>query len=882
MDGNEKLLAAFQVECVEHLEGIRANLAKLEAHGVANAGSELDEAFRRAHSLKGASRITGAVAAEQVAHRLESLFSRVRGGGLQLDKEGLCVIQMALDAIEDDAACLGKDRTPPDPKQVLDELDRLTGSAPLQVKSVQPSSDLDLKLRAAFEEEHHEYLNGIRALVDNVEQHGSPPATVDLEEAFRCAHNLKGAARVANVKGVDDVAHQFERLLLQLRQGRVSFSGAVIEAIRRGVDTIQDCVAVPPRMSDSQLSDSVTILEQLTRSEAEEGPEAASSQSAGDRPSIAADARVAAPADALLLPVETVRLSAESLDRLLQSTGELLTESLKQNLVVQELGAMSRQVNGLESHWNALKKTTWSIRRLDATPEVNRVRQGLDLIEHQLHSLSRHVRSVRLLQQRSAWSLRLLGEQLQREVRRTRMVPVESAFQGFRKMVRDLARDEGKQIEFRISGFEVQADRMVLQAMKDPLMHILRNAVTHGIERPDERQAHGKPPAGLMLLRIESVGNRLTMTVEDDGRGIDLVKTAEIAARRRLISEEDMVTATIPELTRLLFQPGFSTARVVTELSGRGMGLSVVHEAVARLQGDVELRPREGCGTSLWLSVPLAMSTHRLLLVSCHGQTFAIPLYGIESLHRIKTKDLETVEGKPMVTLEGQLTSVALLAQLLGIETSDGGLDPDVLSLVVLRAGRKRLAVAVDALLAERDALIKKLGAPAESLNKFGGGMLLEDGTVALVLNPAEVIQAFRSSRQTPGFRLATADDDRQPPTILVVDDSFTTRTLETSILETHGYRVRVAVDGLEALVQLRSEKIDLVITDIQMPRLDGFGLLEEIKKDERLAHLPVIVVSSVDHREDQQRGLSLGADAYIVKRKFDHQDLLQTIEQIL
>lgn len=877
MDGNAKLMAAFQVECVEHLEGIRANLAKLEEHGVADAGSELDEAFRRAHSLKGASRIIGAAIAEQVAHRLESLFSRARGGGMRLDKEVGCAIEMALDAIEDSAACLAKSCTPPDPQPVLDELDRLADCAAAQATGPRSSSELDLKLRAAFEEEYQEYLNGIRSLVDKAEQHGGLPAAVDLEEAFRCAHNLKGAARVANVRGVDVLAQHLEGLLLQLRQGRLSFDGAVTEAIRSGLRAIEECTALPPRIADSQLSDLLMILKQLT--ESGESPDTGGTPPVGVNQSLGADAAVAASADALIMPVETVRLSAESLDRLLQSTGELLTESLKQDLVVKELNAMGRQIAGIQSHWNHLKKAMRSLRQLEATPEANQLWQGLDLMEHQLHSHTRHIRSLRLLGQRSAWSLRLLGEQLQRDVRQTRMVPAESVFQIFRKMVRDLARDEGKQIEFHISGFEVQADRMVLQAMKDPLMHILRNAVTHGIELPDEREAQGKQATGLVLLRIEALGNRLTIAVEDDGRGIDLAKTAEIAARRRLIPDKDVATATSAELTRLLFRPGFSTAPVVTELSGRGIGLSVVHEAVARLQGDVELRPREGCGTSLLLSVPLAVSTHRLLLVSCHGQTFAIPLYGIESLHRIRTGDLETVEGKPMVTLKGQLTSVAMLDQLLGV--SDSGLDTEMLSLVVLRSGRKRLAVVVDALLAERDALIKKLGAPVASLKKFAGGMLLEDGTVVLVLNPAELIEA-RSFHQTPTFHRAKPDDDKQTPTILVVDDSFTTRTLETSILETHGYRVRVAVDGIEALTLLRSEKVDLVITDIQMPRLDGFGLLEEIKKDQRLTHLPVIVVSSVDQREDQQRGLSLGADAYIVKRKFDHQDLLQTIEQIL
>jgi len=879
MDASEKLLAAFQIECVEHLEGIRTSLSKLEKHGAAHAGAELDEAFRRAHSLKGAARATGAAACERLAHRLEGLFSRVREGVLSFDKETLCAIHLALDAIEDSAACLANNRTPADSQQVLDELDRLNGSNPRRLEETRKAFSLDQKLRAAFKEEYQEYLQGIRSFLQQSEQHPGQAAALHLEEAFRCAHSLKGAARIADVRGVDVLAHWLERLFTVLREGRATVDEAMINGIQRVLKAIEDCVAVPPRIGDSQIHELLVMLGPLAGPETETGL-------AGDGPSFVANAPAVSPHDASanmpLTAVETVRLSAESLDRMLQSTGELLTESLKQELVVQELDAMGRQIAGLESQWKSLRKATGGIRQSVATSEVSRVRQGLDLIEHQLHSLSRHARSVRLLQQRSAWSLRLLGEQLQRDVRRTRMVPAESVFQVFRKMVRDLARDEEKKIEFRICGFDVHADRMVLQALKDPLMHILRNAVIHGIEPAEKRQSQGKPATGMVLLKIEAIGNRLNITVEDDGRGIDLVKIAEVATRRRLLPEAEVATATPLELTRLLFQPGFSTARVVTELSGRGIGLSVAHETVARLQGDVELRQRTGSGTVISLSVPLAIATHRLLLVSCLGQTFAIPLYGIESLHRIQVKDLESVEGKPMVVLEGQLTSLTTLSQLLDIGNSDPGFGSDTLSLVVLRSGRKRLAVVVDALLGERDALIKNLGAPTASLKQFSGGVLLEDGSVALVLNPTEAVQAFRPNRGTGAALRAKTADEEQPATILVVDDSFTTRTLETSILETHGYQVRVAVDGLEALTQLRSEKIDLVITDIQMPRLDGFGLLEEIKKDPRLAHIPVIIVSSVDHCEDQQRGLSLGADAYIVKRKFDHQDLLQTIQQIL
>jgi two-component system chemotaxis sensor kinase CheA len=450
-------------------------------------------------------------------------------------------------------------------------------------------------------------------------------------------------------------------------------------------------------------------------------------------------------------------------------------------------------------------------------------------------------------------------------------------------MVRDLARDEGKQVELEMIGLDVLADRMVLQILKDPLMHILRNAVTHGIERPEQRVAGGKGQAGRIALRLDALGNRLRILVEDDGGGIDTAEVVELAVRRGLITAAEAAERSADELVRLVFHPGFSTSKTVSELSGRGIGLSVAYEAVTRLQGEVHIRPGPGIGAAIEISVPLSISTHRLLLVACGTQEFAIPLHAVQRLLRIKATEIETVEGKPVVHLERDLAPLVSLARLLGTPDADSPLESDHLHIVVLHAGSRRLAVVVDACLGEHDCLIRELHGPAGAISRFAGGILLEDGRVALVVHPAELIADFKPSQRIPAAAVSR-QAERRRPIVLVVDDSFTTRTLEKTLLESHGYEVRIAVDGAEALAQLKADQhgIDLVISDVQMPCLDGFGLLTEIKRDPRLSALPVILVTSLDRQEDQERGLSLGADAYIVKRKFDHEDLLNTIRQIL
>jgi two-component system chemotaxis sensor kinase CheA len=312
------------------------------------------------------------------------------------------------------------------------------------------------------------------------------------------------------------------------------------------------------------------------------------------------------------------------------------------------------------------------------------------------------------------------------------------------------------------------------------------------------------------------------------------------------------------------------------------MGLSVVYETVHRLQGDVNLKPKAGPGASFLLSVPLSVSTSHLLLLSAVGQTFGIPTHGIERLYRIPLERVETVGGKPVVNLEGQPVPLYGLAQLLQIGDASPALRGDMLPVMVLKSGARRFALWVDEFLAERDALIQELGMPCPATGNISGGALLREGTVFVVLNPAGLVASCAGTSPAPVPRITQAPFQTIAPGILVVDDSITSRSLERSILEAHGYRVRVAVDGLEALDLLRAEKADLIITDIQMPRLDGFGLVEALKADPGLKGIPVIIVSSLEQPEDQERGLLLGADAYVVKRKFDQTELLDAIRQMI
>ena len=840
MDINAKVLAAFQAEHKEQIEAIRAIVDR----GADGGAGAFDEALRLAHTMKAGARVCGLEGLQELAHRLETLFAQIRDHKTALDGEAAAAIKFALDVIEDSMVSVGAGNRPADPAAALRGIDRAlnAGSAGAPKRSLREGTRQ--RVLAAFQSEQREHLAGIRAILAKAADGGGGLGELDIDELLRLAHTLKGGARISGLPTIETLSHQLESVFVRIKSGSLQLDSMVTEVVALAINSIEDWMAsLAANETPAEPAGAVEALGRLL------GRESSAGAAQSPTPEAARTAVSPAPVGQQF---DTVRLSAEHLDRLLHSSGQIITESLRQDRVSRALAELSVNIDEIDREWESVREVSAAhLHRLSATPEFTRVLHYLEFVERQTRIISKQARQLRATQQRSSRSVRVLGQELQENVRKARMVPAEGVFGVFRKMVRDMAKDENKSVEFRISGLDVQADRMVLQALKDPVMHMLRNSIAHGMERPDERKRAGKAECGSVTLQVEAVGNRLTILVDDDGRGLDLTRVGEVAVRKGLLSQVDADARSAEDLAGFIFQPGFSTAKTITDLSGRGMGLSVVYEAVSRLQGEVRVAPKAGPGSRMVISVPLSISTHRLLLVSSHGQTFAIPSLGIQRLIRIKLTDIETVEGK-------------------------------LLQVMILKSGNRRLAVAVDTFVTEREAIIKNLDGPLSGISILAGGIVLEDGSVSLVLNTGELIDSFKPIYAPPTTRVGEVKAEKKASTVLVVDDSFTARTLEKSILEVHGYNVVVAIDGLEGLSKLRSEEIDLVISDIQMPRMDGLVMLQEMKRDERFARLPVILVTSMNHIDDQERGLALGADAYLVKQRFDHQTLLETIKQLL
>jgi two-component system chemotaxis sensor kinase CheA len=475
-----------------------------------------------------------------------------------------------------------------------------------------------------------------------------------------------------------------------------------------------------------------------------------------------------------------------------------------------------------------------------------------------------------------------LHERLQAEVLRLRTSPVSSVVDALPRMVRDLAREAEKEVDLTITGTELELDRRVLERLKDPLIHLVRNAVDHGIEMPDIRERLKKPRRGRIAISFSPADNhRIEVSIQDDGAGVRLDDVRAAATRTRILSAEEAEGLDGRAAEELLFHSGFSTSPVVTRVSGHGLGLSIVRERVESIGGMLHLETIPEAGTTLRMLLPATIATFSGLLVRSGGQHFLFPLEAVNHVLRVPRTEIGSVEGRITIQREGQFLRAATLHSLLQLPPVEQPSEPERLPCVVLSMGEERLGVLVDDVLGERELLAKELEPPLARVPHVAGAGVLGTGKLVLILRPADLLRSASSTRPTPLKPAASARPQRQP-IVLVVDDSITTRMMEKNLLESAGYTVHTAVDGMEAWTYLKSETCDLVVSDVDMPRMDGFELTTRIRGDAALRDLPVILVTAMESREHRERGVLAGANAYVIKSNFEESNLLEIIHRLL
>lgn len=541
---------------------------------------------------------------------------------------------------------------------------------------------------------------------------------------------------------------------------------------------------------------------------------------------------------------ESLRVEINKLDRLMNLSGELTVSKVRLNELVKNITRKSESSGADEALAGLVK-------------ELNKVDESISSV----------------------------SSNIQDEVMKVRMVPVSYLFNLFPRAMRDLANKAGKDINIEIKGEDTHLDKTIIDEMKDPLMHILRNAVDHGIETAEERKRKGKPEAGSVVMGAYQVGSQVVIEVSDDGKGVDTEKVKERAVENKLISKDKVGSLADEQVFQVLFTPGFSTKDEVTETSGRGVGLDVVAERLAKLKGTIEIESVRDVGTKLVMKMPLTLAITECLITTAGNDKFAIPIDAVVETIRIHLDDIKTVETREAITVRGQILPLVRLNDIFNLPVK-GIMEKKYFSVVVVQAVEKRLAILVDELKGRQDIVSKPLGDPLKSVKYISGGTILGDGTIILILDVPSIINSFEGGtvirRQVISPLKTVTTAKKRKKTILLAEDAISTAMLEKNILESSGFSVVIARDGQEAIEKSSQEKFDLVITDILMPRMDGFELTERLRKDKLYKDIPIIIVTTRESDADKRRGLDAGADAYILKSEFTSEGLLNTIERLI
>lgn len=760
-------------------------------------------------------------------------------------------------------------------------------------------------LIAIFKAETEEHLtkldNGLVALEkqpDNLELIGG---------LNRVVHTLKGAARVFGFFEIQDIAHRIEDIFEEVAGKKIVFTSFIAERIFKGIDAIRAILEtiVQEKVVDVDISDLCRELEgcisiaheaQGTITQGEQRREYKRREGVvafGEKTTQAKEHEEEKKQDKVVDRIgeteaphlstqteEYIRVPLSRLDKLMYLVGEVSIGKMKTSAIIAEakrLSKLSKQMQKSISCLNEVIKREFS--------SINgEVIKSLSQCDAQMGKLKEY--ALKLFDHISMESFQLgpVIDEMQTMIKEIKMIPLSTIFEGFPRMVRDIASRQGKEVNLVISGEETQLDKKVLDGIKSSLVHILRNCIDHGIEEPDVRGTLGKQRYGTIKVSAFHEADNVVIAIEDDGRGLDIAQIKQTALRKRLVSSFELEGMTDQEVLNLIFMNGFSTSPLVTDVSGRGMGLDIVRRDITNLKGQVILDAQKDKGTKFTLVLPLTIAIIQVFFVKVQDMLFSLPMLSITECVKVNMDEVSTIEGRMAVQIHEQIIPLVRLDEVLGLpppRDEERKAKKEMLAVIVASLDR-RVGFTVDEIVGEEEAFIKSLGKHLGKVKNVSGAIIMPTGEVVVVLDAADLITHSALGISPAPRKKPASEVKRKERRILVVEDAFSTRELEKSILETHGYFVDTAVDGLDALDRMTSTKYDLIVSDIEMPRMDGFELCETLKKNEEYKDVPFVIVTSLQKEEDKRRGIEIGAAAYIVKSAFEQMNLLDTIERLM
>ncbi len=775
------------------------------------------------------------------------------------------------------------------------------------------------RLRATFRVEADENLRLLSAGLIELEKTSEPERRAELVEViFRQAHSLKGAARSVNLTDVESICQPLESVLAMLKRQALPLSPALFDLLLQTVDSLTQRIAGMGQAGTAEDRAQVRALNRrlaeaargITPTQAQDQAPAAPEAQKAEEVTAADPAPDTAPLPASPAPpdetlgetpeaavtdwvnpvatrasdngaTETVRIPIAKLDALLRQAEEMI----QAKLASAQRGAELRDIQQQLLAWKT-ETAKWKALGARQTPEATEIVAG------RLEALSAQLAGVSQAFEQDQRTLRHMVDAHLDTMKQVLMLPVSTLVEVLPRLVRDLARDQGKDVDLVIMGAEIEIDKRILEELKDPLIHLVRNCVDHGIEMPEKRLQRGKAARGTITLAFSTKGGRqVEIKVSDDGAGVDVSRLQAAAVKAGSLTGQAADKLSPQDRLQFMFQSGVSTSAILTDISGRGLGLAIVREKVEKLGGVVVVETQPGLGTTFGLRLPLTLATFRGVLVRARDRMFILPTAQVERVVRVRQDEIQTIENRETIRVDGHVLALVRLEDVLGLAARpDSSARPvaglpaaaDHVPVLILATADRRLAVQVAEVLAEEEVLVKGLGKQLRRVRNIAGATVLGAGTVVPVLNVADLISSALRPGGLIGAPLAVAEMVRQTGRILVADDSITARTLLKNILETSGHEVTTAVDGADAFSLLRSGEFDLVVSDVDMPRMSGFELTTKIRADKKLGEIPVVLVTALESRQDRERGIDVGANAYILKSSFDQSNLLEIIHRLL
>jgi two-component system chemotaxis sensor kinase CheA len=829
----EQIISSFRSELVEHIQTMNAGLLAVEQGNFPNEdrATTLQTTFRAAHSLKGAARAVGVTIIEQMAHTLESVLDALQKDRLQPSQDLFTRCYKTLDAIQavQHAYESGETTPPISATQAMLELEQML------------SQEKPVESKLPTEEPRTE-------AVEIVE---SQPK-VDAPEKKNDRHGKKANSSQRVKSAFRDVLRAKEEADQPVEQ-------PVVEVV-----PVQPVQPPPPVANETDASRPPKVERRSAASESD------------------------------LLRVratdgETVRVKVNRLDTLMDHLNELLILKIRSQQRFEQIKSAKTLIDNLEKEWQVTRGAyahrlhSQSNDPTHVSKDEKKILYYASFAQEHVHTTSQELSHIAHELASDISQMSLAIDELEMEVKSLRMLPLSTITAAFPRMVRDLAKNYGKDVTLQIRGADTELDKHVIEQIKDPLIHLLRNAVDHGVEMPEDRLAVHKPAMGAITLLVEQIGKDVIIKVTDDGAGLDM------DALRRSVEERGVDASAMSEgeLQRYIFEPGITTSNSVTDISGRGIGLDIVRKNLEELQGTCEVSSVAGQGTTFILTIPLRVTGSRGLMIKTSSQLYAIPISMVEHILSIQQKNIASLEGHEVIYHNEQPVALLWLCDVLDLPRVASLNNNSELPVIILKNAEHRIAFIVDELAGEQEIVVKALGDQLMRIVGLAGATILGTGEVVLILDAKDLIAMAMKGGYTAAMKQPVSDKkaEQAKPTrhILVVDDSITTRTLEKNILEAAGYAVQLATDGQEALnIVGAGFQPDIIISDVSMPRVGGLELARRIKSNPQTSQLPIVLVSSNDSAEDKMRGMEAGADAYISKGSFDQNNLLETIEMII